>query len=931
MRALQRWVGVGLLVSLSSFAATLDLTGATLSFTLSPGESGRVTGSGATITFTASSAITRTGGGTGFNAASSYGGNLAASGVTSIVVTGGTMFSISGIETPMPASLSVATPEVDLIDTLRTDGRDVTFSGSGQLYFGSNVSTARTYTIDTDAPGGSGAAGAIVISQAEADPGVGGNNATVILDASADGSGAPGDVRVMGRLGGSVNTASVTVKGKDVRLGAVYVFGRFDLLSRTVELTGPIQTVVPGGGAVLTLAAVDDGAELQLLGTGTSAWHLDAAEMSHLLSGPNPWFTTAFGRLPRGGNVRVEGDFISRGALYLSGALVSTTGGVITFSPQNRMVVQAANHVEVGSIIGATELVLFGDNPNELTTQTAPIVVRVLDVIGTSGAQLVDPGNDVDTLRVRITDGGSFMYAQVDGFSAPNAEISGGNLSLTSGGAITSTFVQGTAVDIDAAAFSFYFANATTLASFVVDEFTFAPQSPGGGVGGTAVTSIRPRTPGRPVTLGGPPTPNPAALSLSRLDLASFAPTLASLTIGGASVMSVEGDFTLFPPTTLTAGKLTLAHTIEARRSLDLKGTTTLAADASVSTSTLTIGGALELGTNGLALDGGLAFAPSSTLRTTIERANEVGRVSVNGPVDLTNASLGATGAFDPPIGATVRILSNLGDGPIVGTFTGLPELAATTFNGTRVSYVDDGNDVSLIKVSSPTGIALTNSSVPEFKLNGFVVGTLSTVGSGVETRSYALVNGVGATDNGSFDVFDDQLITAAQLFFADGAQRSIRVSSSDAFGNTVEQVLIVDVVDNLPPEFVAMPAITATPAMPLLGTQIEFSAPVRDPEQDATTLVWDYGDGTIDSTGRHSYATAGTFTVKATASDSHASTTAELTLAVTAPEPDDITLDALSDEHPLAKLPGCGCSSTEAFSVLSLGLLALLRRRSRA
>lgn len=924
MRAL---LGVGLLVSLSASAATLDITGSTLTFTLAPSETGGMSATGATLTFTASAAITRTGSGTGFNAGSSFGGNLATAGVTSVVVNGGTVFSINNIDTPMPASLTVATSRVNLVNTLRTDGRNVAFTGSGELVFGDGVTVARTYTIDTDAVGGTSAAGSIIISLPESDPYVGGNIATVILDASADGSGAPGNVRVMGRLGGYVNTGSVSVKGKDVRLGAVYVFGRFDLLSRTVELTGPIRPVAPGNGFA-AVAAIDDGAEIQLAGTGTSAWHLDAAELSHLLSGPNPWFALQVGRFPAGGNVTVQGDITTGGALYLSGAVVNTTGGVLTLTPPNRFIVQAARHIEVGSIIGANDVILFGDEASETTTQTAPIVTRTLDVFGTASARLLNPGNDVNTLRVSIFDGGSFAYSQTDGFDVPRAEVPSGSLRVTSGGAITSTFVTGDTVDINAAAFSFYFANATTSASFVVDEFTFAPQSPGGGVGGTAVASIRPRTPGRPVFLGGPLAPNPAALSLSRWDVASFAPTLATLTIGAGSPMSVDGAITLFPPTTLVSSNLALAHHIDGRRTVELRATSRLAADAGISASTLTIDGSLDLETSSLVLDGGLAFTPSSTLRTRVNGANEVGHMSVNGSLDLTNASLEVLGTFNPPVGSRVRLITNDGNDAVVGTFAGLMELGDASFNGTRVTYVDDGHNVSLIKFSNPTGLSLAGDSVPEFKPVGTVVGTLNTIGSEGESRAFTFVSGAGDTDNQSFSITGSQLTTAATFDFEDGSTRTIRVASTDELGLSVEQALTVTIVDNLAPVFTASPKISASPAMPLIGSSVQFTAPTMDAEGDVITTSYDYGDGTTGTTGVHTFTTAGTFIVKVTASDPYASSSAELILVVAA---SDITLEAANGEHPLAKLPGCGCSSGDAFSVLSLGLLALLRRRSRA
>ena len=56
-------------------------------------------------------------------------------------------------------------------------------------------------------------------------------------------------------------------------------------------------------------------------------------------------------------------------------------------------------------------------------------------------------------------------------------------------------------------------------------------------------------------------------------------------------------------------------------------------------------------------------------------------------------------------------------------------------------------------------------------------------------------------------------------------------------------------------------------------GDSVSFSGTATDPDGDAVTVLWDFGDGTTSSAlspGSHTYPAAGTFTVRFTATDSH-------------------------------------------------------------
>ncbi|HYF49202.1 MAG TPA: PKD domain-containing protein [Planctomycetota bacterium] len=88
----------------------------------------------------------------------------------------------------------------------------------------------------------------------------------------------------------------------------------------------------------------------------------------------------------------------------------------------------------------------------------------------------------------------------------------------------------------------------------------------------------------------------------------------------------------------------------------------------------------------------------------------------------------------------------------------------------------------------------------------------------------------------------------------------------------------------NLPPVITSTP--TATPNPATVGQSVSFSAAASDPNGDALTYAWNFGDGTSASGANvsHAYSAAGTYTASVTVSDpSGATDTASVTVNVTA------------------------------------------------
>jgi hypothetical protein len=118
-----------------------------------------------------------------------------------------------------------------------------------------------------------------------------------------------------------------------------------------------------------------------------------------------------------------------------------------------------------------------------------------------------------------------------------------------------------------------------------------------------------------------------------------------------------------------------------------------------------------------------------------------------------------------------------------------------------RVRSTDQGGlltekvfTISVTNVNeAPADIAISGTSVPENQAIGTTVGTLSSVDPDVTSAfNYALVSGVGSTDNASYSIQGNQLVTAASLNFESQSTYSIRIRSTDQGGLSTEKVFTI-------------------------------------------------------------------------------------------------------------------------------------------
>ncbi|MCY2924979.1 MAG: SBBP repeat-containing protein, partial [Planctomycetota bacterium] len=148
-------------------------------------------------------------------------------------------------------------------------------------------------------------------------------------------------------------------------------------------------------------------------------------------------------------------------------------------------------------------------------------------------------------------------------------------------------------------------------------------------------------------------------------------------------------------------------------------------------------------------------------------------------------------------------------------------------------------SDTFVAKISS-VKVALSAATLPEDQSAGSLAGTFCTSDSAArgDTYSYSLVTGPGDTDNASFAIVGDQLMTAAVLDYETKASYSIRVLSTSSSGILTENVFTISLTDvNLPPTDVTLSAFyiaVGQPSEQLVGTLAGV-----DPEAPGTQFAY--------------------------------------------------------------------------------------------
>ncbi|MFG0263762.1 MAG: cadherin domain-containing protein [Rhodopirellula sp. JB055] len=186
---------------------------------------------------------------------------------------------------------------------------------------------------------------------------------------------------------------------------------------------------------------------------------------------------------------------------------------------------------------------------------------------------------------------------------------------------------------------------------------------------------------------------------------------------------------------------------------------------------------------------------------------------------------VGALSTTEADAGDTFTYALVSGDGDIDNaafTIDGSNLVTATTFDfetqstySVRVQTTDSAGatfeqalTITITDVNeAPTGISISSSVVTEDSASGTTVGTFGTADvDASDTFTYTLVAGDGDTDNASFTIDGENLVTATTLDMDTQSSYSIRVRSTDADGLFVEQTFTITVTeDNVAPTAISL------------------------------------------------------------------------------------------------------------------------------
>ena len=235
-------------------------------------------------------------------------------------------------------------------------------------------------------------------------------------------------------------------------------------------------------------------------------------------------------------------------------------------------------------------------------------------------------------------------------------------------------------------------------------------------------------------------------------------------------------------------------------------------------------------------------------------------------------------GALAPPGGFLDTLLVTPGDCELPGTVLTLPSATDAYFCADDetglLRFVDDPSECTsgetpvVAANHSPTGMALSNDSVPENAPIGTAVGTLSATDPDLaESFTFALVSGAGDADNAAFEIDGTTLRTAAELDFETTSlfaalfgsevstfgitgigSLSIRVGVTDAVGATLEETFTITISDTND----APTDITLTPSSIVenspIGATVGTLAAVDQDAGDSHTFAFVAGAGDTDN-----------------------------------------------------------------------------------
>ena len=153
----------------------------------------------------------------------------------------------------------------------------------------------------------------------------------------------------------------------------------------------------------------------------------------------------------------------------------------------------------------------------------------------------------------------------------------------------------------------------------------------------------------------------------------------------------------------------------------------------------------------------------------------------------------------------------------------------------------------------APSDVVLSDAAVAENEPAGTTVGTLSAVDPDLgDVHTFALVTGAGDTDNGSFGIDGDALVTDQPFDFETKDSYSVRIAASDGRGGVRAEpftITVTDVNEDVPPVAVD-DAETVAEDSPATAVDVLANDTNPDGGPQAIGSVTQPGNGTVVVTG---------------------------------------------------------------------------------
>jgi len=154
--------------------------------------------------------------------------------------------------------------------------------------------------------------------------------------------------------------------------------------------------------------------------------------------------------------------------------------------------------------------------------------------------------------------------------------------------------------------------------------------------------------------------------------------------------------------------------------------------------------------------------------------------------------------------------------------------------------------------ISAPDDFNLVPSSAEENWPAGTVVGAFIPVDPDPgATFTYSLVTGIGSSDNASFSISDDELLTAAAFDYETRSSYTVRVRSTSSGGSYYEKAFAITVADVSEPPVITEGA-SVDVSMDENGSPTAFSLTLHATDENVATLAW-----SISSPASHGTASA--------------------------------------------------------------------------